>query len=730
VSSLCVRAAIVRLACLSLAWTACPAGFCLQAAAGPPPHEPPLERFVTNRPRLFIAAASLPVLTERAAREQRELWHRLRSDVPAWAAATNFPPGDYGVESAAAAFVFLRERTDERLSAATGLLERSVNYYRTCDREQRVVSRYSATRIHAIAAYDWLYDAMPAELRARLGRELLAHVAHRVLDRRVPGDNLSDYRSGGYGESSLPWYVGIATRGTGIDEAQSAAAIAFGYEQHLRMLEHRRRLAGDDGGGATATLGYALRADPWAEFNFFHTMRSAFGLELAPDWPHVALLPNYVLWNRLPGNLEFGAGDAFHLANELPDQDLYTHLAQIRHFYGRSHPEQAALAAWLQRQCRRPSYSPAWPLAPFLLADLDRTPPPRAPPALPLARHFAGMGQIFMRSGWGAQDTYALFTAGGVCDRHKHFDENTCAIFHQGFLALDTGTRPEPGCHLFQYYCRTVAHNGILIRMEDETMPPYWGRPAPGEPARPIANDGGMRSPTGAVIRAFHTTPDYTYIASDATACYHPDKCRLALRQFVHLQPDLFVVFDRVRTASAEQPVAWLLHTAAEPRVEAERFSAGHRGGRLWCRTLLPSGAVLTKVGGPGKEFWSDGRNWPLPPTPWLGGERLEHPELLGGWRMEIAPAEPATDVQFLHLIEVGAALAKTNMTPARRLVGWNWSGVEIERGERRMSVRFRKTGEPGCEIRIQGAGHAIADNPDNTVQPQSEWKASAPEPL
>lgn len=706
---------------LGVAWPLCLAGLCLRTAAAQPTYDPPMERFVTHRPRLFIHAESLSTVTQAADRAHGAWLNGVRDQVSRLAANTNLPAGDYGVESAAAAFFFLCERTPERLNVATGLLERSVGYYRACDLESRVVSHYSATRIHAITAYDWLYDAMPPDARLRLGRELLAHVARRVTPPRVAaGDNLDGFPSGFYGELSLPWYVGIATRGTGSDEEKSAAAIAFGYDQHMRMLEHRRRLAGDDGGGATATLGYTLGADPWAEWNFFHTMESAFALPVATNWPHAALLPNYVLWNRLPGHLEFGAGDAFHMTNELPDQDLYTHLAQIRHFYGRSQPVQAALAAWLQGQCRRPFYSLAWPLTPFLLTELDRSPPPREPPNAPFARHFEGMGQFFMRSGWGADDTYALFTAGGSCDRHKHFDENTFVIFRQGFLALDSGTRPEPGSHLFQYYCRTVAHNGVLIRMEGETLPYYWGTPAPGEPALPAANDGGMRSPTGAVIRAFHTTPDYTYIASDATGCYHPGKCRLAVRQFMHIQPDRFVIFDRVTAVEPDYPKTWLLHTANEPRVEGDRWVADHGAGRLWGRTLLPRDAALTTVGGDGREFWNDGRNWPIPDGSLPGDPAPGMTDTMGRWRVEVSPPAAAREDVFLHVLQAGDGRAGSEMTPVRLLEDGDWAGVEFEQQGCVVRAEFRTKGDLLARIRIEGEGRLLNNTLNNTIQPQS----------
>jgi heparin/heparan-sulfate lyase len=225
------------------------------------------------------------------------------------------------------------------------------------------------------------------------------------------------------------------------------------------------------------------------------------------------------------------------------------------------------------------------------------------------------------------------------------------------------------------------------------------------------------------VIRAFHTTPDFTYIASDATACYHPDKCREAVRQFVHLQPNRFVVFDRVTTVRPGQPVTWILHTAREPAIEGVCFRADAGDGRLWCRTLLPQAAALRSVGGPGKEFWSDGRNWPLPDHPGLGGEEIRRPELLGGWRVEVSPSGPSTSVRFLHVLEAVDAQAATNMVAARLLGGGSWTGVEIREAGRTATVNFAQNGEIGCEIRMSKGTTNVAANLLNTIQAQSEWE-------
>lgn len=51
-------------------------------------------------------------------------------------------------------------------------------------------------------------------------------------------------------------------------------------------------------------------------------------------------------------------------------------------------------------------------------------PPPKDASKLKLlARHFESLGQVIMRSGWGPDDTYCLFTIGSRVPSHKQYDE-------------------------------------------------------------------------------------------------------------------------------------------------------------------------------------------------------------------------------------------------------------------------------------------------------------------
>ncbi len=74
-------------------------------------------------------------------------------------------------------------------------------------------------------------------------------------------------------------------------------------------------------------------------------------------------------------------------------------------------------------------------------------------------------------------------------------------------------------------------------------------------------------------------------------------------------------------------------------------------GGKLVQTTLLPTAEdrVVEKIGGPGREFWSAGKNWPVQ----IQG-RVPHPaEELGAWRVEVSAKDPDELTHFLHVEQV-----------------------------------------------------------------------------
>ncbi len=706
-----------------------------------------------DHPRLFFNKDMWPQVRDRALRQEKEWYVSLRRRVDRYPAdpmpqgrgtspayrekadggyeLVELPrPRQWGREAMETAFVYLLTGDKSYLERAKKMLQISVAAYNECYEKGMCVNWYSTSRVCALAGYDWLYnDLTPDERRAILSPFLkhIEAVQPGPGRRRIYRLNGSDNTSGFYGVRNLVWFAGLAAYNDGIDDATALRFLQLGYKYNEDLFNYRRQRAGDDGGLATAAVNYAMGAYPWAQFNFLHTWKSATNEDTAANRPHLALFPNWVMWNWLPGPYprEFGSGDCYHYTNALPVHNLYTHMSQIMHFYGESHPECAALAAHIREilPSNVKKHSWTWPIYPFLFTKLEKAPPPESPQETDLhARHFEALGQVFMRSGSGVDDTYCLFTIGSRVPSHKQYDENNFVIYRKGYLALDSGTRGnETGYQLRHYYSQTIAHNCILIHMPGEPFPGYWG---------PACNDtegriscGGMYRTTGGRCVAFETNPHYTYVAGDATRCYRPGKCKLALRQFVFVVPNHFVICDRVISTKPEYRKDWLLHTQNEPKIEGRSFVADEGEGRLFCRTLYPKDAVLKKVGGAGKEFYACGRNWGLAPEV---ENRWRGKGLFGNWRVEVSPGGPRAHDVFLHIVQVGEK-SLSDMAPAELVSGGGRVGVTFSFGLRAATVTFATEGAPAGHIRIASGGEVLLQkNLATTVTPQAGLTGSS----
>jgi heparin/heparan-sulfate lyase len=685
----------------------------------------------TDHPRLFFNAPTWPAVKQRALGAERDWYRRVQLRVDGWLAKTRngnqIEPQDLGPEAAAAAFVYRMTDEPRYLELAKDCLWASVAFYEQCYDQRKTVNWYSTSRVHAVLAWDWLYTSLSeAERRESMSRLILT--IDRVLKAKPPiyRENLSGYDTGFYGVRNCLWFIGCTAFGTEIETATVNQWLVWGHDENVKLLAHRQRACGDDGGGASPTLGYVFGAYPWSEQNFFYTWLSATGENLAPDWPHGAWLANYVIWNWIaadPLPRQFGYGDTPHTDNRLPIGQLYTHMANIRHLYGRTAPEAAALARHVQSLISDPGYSSSWFIYPFLLSDLGESPEPLTPNDLPRARHFETMGQVFLRSGTGPDDTYCLFTCGGILRQHRHYDALNFVIYHRGFLTLDSGTRYEEftnGQHLANYFAQTVAHNCVVIHQPGEPVAPYWGGAVEG-------NHGGQHRQLGSVVQAFETNDDFAYVAGDATACYQhgpvrrgdkaevPEKCSLATRQLVFLLPRHFVILDRVTSTDAGYQKDWLIHTAHEPAIDGQAFRADHGDGRMWCRTLLPKDACLTPVGGPGNEFLAAGKNWTIDAR----GLRPENLAMMGQWRVEVTPAEPRKEDVFLHVIQVGDQQLAA-MDPTTLIEEDGRCGVRLAVGQDTWEVMFHTTGDLGGHLRRTGAAPAIDRPLTSAVQPQT----------
>jgi heparin/heparan-sulfate lyase len=698
-----------------------------------------------DHPRLFINADLWPEVKARALGEAKPYYDNMKKRVDGYPAEPEgssggtvvqkeqriggrvvtmpeaAPAKEWGPQALETAFVYRMTGDRQHLDKARKMLEVSLEVYRKCYEERRAVNWYSTTRVCALTAYDWICSDLTDDQRRAIIVPLLQHVddvqpgpGKPAVHRRNGGTSATD---GFYGVANLVWFAGVAAHGDGYCDELALRFLKKGHEYNQTLFEYRKACAGDDGGLASATVGYALGAYPWSQFNFLYTWRSATGENLAPQWEHLAYYPIWILWNWIPmasgEPLEFGSGDTPHYTNALPAWSLYEHMSQLISLYGESHPECMAVAEYIRQRVPTKAFTGTWPLYPFL-ASTPKNPPPAFEPAKAKlhARHFESLGQIFMRSGWGPADTGCLFTCGSRVPSHKHYDENNFVIYRKGFLALDSGTRGiEKDFSLRHYYAQTVAHNCVLIHLPDEPFASYWGEIYDGPEAK--TNYGGMNKAIGATVKAFETNEHFTYAAGDATACYSDRKCKLALRQFVHVLPDVFVICDRVTSTDLDYRKQWLLHTQNEPVIDGPQFRADEGDGRLFCRTLLPKDATLTKVGGPGKEFWANGKNWELNEEVLKRDaqqrEKTGKGMLWGHWRVEVSPGAARTEDVFLHVIQVGdQSLPEMVATEAIEEAGQ--VGVRFAYAGRRIEVRFGTTGEPSGRVRIAQEGNPLVD--------------------
>jgi heparin/heparan-sulfate lyase len=196
------------------------------------------------------------------------------------------------------------------------------------------------------------------------------------------------------------------------------------------------------------------------------------------------------------------------------------------------------------------------------------------------------------------------------------------------------------------------------------------------------------------------------------------------LRQVVFVPPDTFVVCDRVTSTKPDYAKAWLLHTQNEPVVKGAVFRADEDQGRLFCRTLFPKQAALTKIGGPGKAFWANGINWELNDAVKRMNDkqikRTGKPMLLGNWRVEVSPASARTDDMFLHVIHVGDQTL-TRMPDCQLLQKANAIGVHVRLPDKTARLMFGTSGKASGQVEIMTHGKAaVAKNLTGQVQPQT----------
>ena len=296
-----------------------------------------------------------------------------------------------------------------------------------------------------------------------------------------------------------------------------------------------------------------------------------------------------------------------------------------------------------------------------------------------------------------ADQHHASFKGGAWYDNHQHYDENSFIIYKKGFLAVDSGTRGR-GPHHLVYYPQTVAHNAILIRGFQEPLAEHWyPTNVPPVEKKTALMDGGQNKRTVAKPLPFAVTDQYAITGGDATKCYAPEKCKEAVRQFVYIKPDYFVVYDRVESVKEDQDKVFLLHTIGEPVLKNNAWRSTHGQGALFTRMLLPQDHRTEVIGGEGREYMANGVNYPSPMP--------EKPDsVCGKYRVEFTAPEDKT-ARFLTVLQA-ADQSVTEMVDCKLQQDAEFDTVSFTTREGwDCTISFRRSGKPGGILKITGKG-------------------------
>jgi heparin/heparan-sulfate lyase len=112
-----------------------------------------------------------------------------------------------------------------------------------------------------------------------------------------------------------------------------------------------------------------------------------------------------------------------------------------------------------------------------------------------------------------------------------------------------------------------------------------------------------------------------------------------------------------------------------EPKVQGDSFTVtlSQRGwtGKLVNKVVLPSASEIVTVGGPGKEFWVFGENFPNQPR----GAHIATAEP-GEWRVEVSPRQPAETDYFLNVLQ--PMEASSDRLPVESIQSGEVVGIQV----------------------------------------------------
>ena len=620
----------------------------------------------------------------------------------------------YGRTAVQCAIAYFATGNKKYFDKAVRYLDAYPSILQFCRNNRIMIEWYHTDRLAATVAYDWLYNELTPEQRKHFIKPLIDYMLYITSKPGYSTNSGKGRSTGNYGEHGFLWHAAIAAMHDGYaDPATLDKVWKKAYDNETETMTYREKMSAGTGLLTSTCTGYCFGYYPFASYNFLHTLKSATGIDGTQYFPQMRDYAKYFDWMAITAVdekgkytlLNYGWGDSYHTDLSLSVGMMYTHLAQMIHFFGKSSPEVAAQARAMM--LRLPPWTrkisdfvqSQYPFLPFIMTGFDPNAKTGiAEPDTRTGTFFPSYGLAVMRSGTTDKDTFASIKAGAQYEGHQHYDELAFVIMKQGVLTSATGCR-DGAPHHMAYYAQTIAHNSPLIRMDDEPLPRHW-YPAnkPKLDWSKLRCDGGQNRKCVGKNLGFTQNDRYLITGGDATKCYSDKKCKEAVRMFVYIKPDYFVIYDRLESVKPDQQKVFVLHTQNEPELKDGVWTNTEFKGKLFTKTLLPKQVKNEVIGGTGKEFWTNGQNFPVGEI-W---ERFwQRRNFLGRYRLEVSPAENGTRTRMLHVLQA-ADINTPAMIPVKLLEDGSRDGAELTlpTGEK-ARVWFTRDGKPEAEVKI-----------------------------
>ena len=518
--------------------------------------------------------------------------------------------------------------------------------------------------------YDWLYDSLPPAERTLIRNAIIGHIKHLKYFLNAP------LYSGGHSRYGAAVILAALIALDDSDWTERRSHLDVVRREWEEGYNPFQAFAGKGGGyhmGWRYGLGYT---DPLS----YLVWEKATGVRWSEEWRR-----EQIYWliygTRGDGSLP-RSGDCWN--TEVRDDNIALVTSVSAGLFKNPHAE------WFYRRHIAPDWEPR---RLYRILFFDPSVPPRAPDdptrPLPPARLFPGAGFVVARDGWGPDTTQLVFKSTPFYSRnHHHKDQNHFELSYKGSLLIDSGVYDAfSSIHWKNYYSRTIAHNSLVVH--DPTEQFYDGAV--------LSNDGGQRYPDSYQVpvgmdpldlaealndkyrldgvTGFLQNSSVVWMRGEATRAYGP-KVKRYLRDIAMIdrpagrEHPCLLVLDRVELSRPLVPQI-LFHSNPEPALAGDSFTISNAGGGMVRgKVLLPVSARMDAIGGPGREWYVDGKNYPPSKIP---ADCSVDP---GAWRVEAGTADPVREATFLTLLAVDDRSRPRGMPGAVSFTGKNHVGV------------------------------------------------------